>query len=534
MDGEEGLDLAAKIRDLDKRIQAENQMSENGTFTHSGQNVQKPPLNFNLLSPSVTRKKVKPLLMTSHTTVGPALGRAITPDMENEAAEPSLLGFRDSFRLTRQRRLELASSALPPGVFQNAAISSAKTDDHQIEYEEKLGEIMKKTNIITIRGMKYESKIDDLENLGELGHGTCGTVVRMRFKKTGDILAVKIMRKSGNREENKRIIRDLDVVLKSHDCPHIVQCVGCFVTDAEVWICMEMMTTCLEKLIQRTHAPVPEKILGKMTVSVLKALDYLKEIHGVIHRDVKPSNILLDSKGTFKLCDFGISGRLVDSKAKTRCAGCVAYMAPERICPADPNRPDYDIRADVWSFGISLVELATGELPYKNCKTDFEVLTRIIEDAPPSLPAHRGYSMDFCAFVKDCLTKDYKRRPKYRKLLDHPFVVRYELLNVDVASWLKNLQPRLLVPLAFQNALLSSPSPTAALPPHAPPKHTTTTTPTSAHVVAATTPQSAPQTPQKSWFVKQATKSIFRSAANVPSTAPLPRKQYNMVNNAFF
>lgn len=135
----------------------------------------------------------------------------------------------------------------------------------------------------------------------------------------------------------------------------------------------------------------------------MKALSYLKEKHGVIHRDVKPSNILLDETGGVKLCDFGISGRLVDSKAKTRSAGCAAYMAvsrctityhsvgecstflnngiiisivllqPERIDPPDPTKPDYDIRADVWSLGITLVELATGVFPYRDCKTDFEV-----------------------------------------------------------------------------------------------------------------------------------------------------------------
>lgn len=71
--------------------------------------------------------------------------------------------------------------------------------------------------------------------------------------------------------------------------------------------------------------------------------------------DVKPSNILIDTDGAIKLCDFGISGVLIESMAKSRNAGCAAYMSPERIEPSDPARPDYDIRADIWSVGITLV-----------------------------------------------------------------------------------------------------------------------------------------------------------------------------------
>ncbi|XP_052789585.1 dual specificity mitogen-activated protein kinase kinase 7-like isoform X2 [Mya arenaria] len=308
-----------------------------------------------------------------------------------------------------------------------------------VEIEQKYQEIMKQTGLLNINGQKVPTEITDLEPLGELGHGTCGQVVRMRHKQCCVMMAVKQMRRSGNKEENKRIIMDLDVVLKSHDCPYIVQCIGTFITQSEVWICMELMSTCLDKLLKKTKRPIPEKILGKMAVAMVRALHYLKEKHGVIHRDVKPSNILLDAKGTVKLCDFGISGRLVDSKAKTRSAGCAAYMAPERIDPPDPTRPDYDIRADVWSLGISLVELATGEFPYKNCKTDFEVLTKVLQEEPPLLPADQNFSTEFCSFVKDCLTKDYKRRPKYRKLLEHPFIKLYETLEVDIGTWFQDV-----------------------------------------------------------------------------------------------
>ena len=109
-------------------------------------------------------------------------------------------------------------------------------------------------------------------------------------------------------------------------------------------------------------------------MDTVKALSYLKEKLKIMHRDVKPSNILLDKSGAIKLCDFGISGQLVDSIAKTRDAGCRPYMAPERI---DPQRArGYDVRSDVWSLGITLIELATGKFPYPKWNSVFEQLTQ--------------------------------------------------------------------------------------------------------------------------------------------------------------
>lgn len=139
---------------------------------------------------------------------------------------------------------------------------------HDSEVESKLQEIMKMNGILNINGQRYQTDMKDLEHLGELGNGTCGHVVKMRHKPSGVVIAVKQMRRSGNAEENKRIIMDLDVVLKSHDCPYIVQCLGCFITESDVWICMELMATCLDKLLKRSRQAIPEDFLGKVTVAV--------------------------------------------------------------------------------------------------------------------------------------------------------------------------------------------------------------------------------------------------------------------------
>ncbi|KAF9413815.1 hypothetical protein HW555_008083 [Spodoptera exigua] len=328
----------------------------------------------------------------------------------------------------------------PPSMFPTRNITEFPPRSPQAsETEYRMREVYKVSGKLNVDGVEYRSHVDDLQQLGELGSGTCGHVVKMLHKPSNTVIAVKQMRRSGNSEETKRILMDLDVVVRSHDCPYIVRCLGCFVTDADVWICMELMASCFDKLLKRLGAPIPEAILGKVTVATVNALSYLKDTHGVIHRDVKPSNILLDERGNVKLCDFGISGRLVDSKAKTRSAGCAAYMAPERIDPPDPTRPDYDIRADVWSLGISLVELATGVFPYRDCQNDFEVLTRVIADDPPQLPDTDDFTPEFKLFVSQCLTKNYRQRPKYAKLLEHPFVVKSARSSISVGAWYASL-----------------------------------------------------------------------------------------------
>jgi mitogen-activated protein kinase kinase 4 len=170
------------------------------------------------------------------------------------------------------------------------------------------------------------------------------------------------------------------------------------------------------------------------------ALNYLKEKLKIIHRDIKPSNILISKNGEVKICDFGISGQLVDSIARTKDAGCRPYMAPERI---DPQRSKgYDVRSDVWSLGITLMEVATGKFPYPKWGSVFEQLYQVVQGDPPRLStSYNGmeFSEEFVDFVNICLIKEETHRPKYAKLLQHPFIQRCEKNRTDVASYVSDI-----------------------------------------------------------------------------------------------
>ena len=114
---------------------------------------------------------------------------------------------------------------------------------------------------------------------------------------------------------------------------------------------------------------IPENILRKVALSTVMGLKTLKDDHNIIHRDVKPTNILVNSRGQVKICDFGVSGNLVASIAKTNIS-CQSYMAPERIAGGGVQQSGasgggtYSVQSDVWSLGLSIIECAIGRYPY--------------------------------------------------------------------------------------------------------------------------------------------------------------------------
>lgn len=233
---------------------------------------------------------------------------------------------------------------------------------------------------------------------------------------------------------------DLDISMRSSACPYTVHFYGALFREGDVWICMEVMDKSLDQFYSKVYKngkTIPEDILGKIAFSVISALDYLYSQLRVIHRDVKPSNILINRKGEVKICDFGISGYLVNSIAKTIDAGCKPYMAPERIDPHG-NPANYDIRSDVWSLGIALMELATGKYPYRIWGTPFDQLKQVVSDDPPRLPAGQ-FTVEFDDLITKCLQKKYLDRPNYSSLLSHPFCVTHGTKETDVASFVQEV-----------------------------------------------------------------------------------------------
>ncbi|XP_023278347.1 dual specificity mitogen-activated protein kinase kinase 1 isoform X1 [Seriola lalandi dorsalis] len=201
-----------------------------------------------------------------------------------------------------------------------------------------------------------ELKDDDFEKICELGAGNGGVVFKVSHRPSGLIMARKLIHLEIKPAIRNQIIRELQVL---HECnsPYIVGFYGAFYSDGEISICMEHMDGgSLDQSLKKA-GKIPEQILGKVSIAVIKGLSYLREKHKIMHRDVKPSNILVNSRGEIKLCDFGVSGQLIDSMANSF-VGTRSYMSPERL-----QGTHYSVQSDIWSMGLSLVEMAIGRFP---------------------------------------------------------------------------------------------------------------------------------------------------------------------------
>ncbi|KAK2524403.1 Map2k5 [Columba guinea] len=260
-----------------------------------------------------------------------------------------------------------------------------------------------------------------------LGHGNGGTVYKAYHVPSGKILAVKVIPLDITLELQKQIMSELEILYKC-DSSYIIGFYGAFFVENRISLCTEFM----DGGSLDVYRKIPEHVLGRIAVAVVKGLTYLWSLK-ILHRDVKPSNMLVNTRGQVKLCDFGVSTQLVNSIAKTY-VGTNAYMAPERI-----SGEQYGIHSDVWSLGISFMELALGRFPYPQIQKNqgslmpLQLLQCIVDEESPVLPAGE-FSEPFVHFITQCMKKQPKERPAPEDLMGHLFIVQYNDGNAEVVS----------------------------------------------------------------------------------------------------
>ncbi|KAK4267682.1 hypothetical protein QN277_024430 [Acacia crassicarpa] len=274
----------------------------------------------------------------------------------------------------------------------------------------------------TTEKKKYPIGPENYELLEEIGQGVSAHVHRARCITLDEIVAIKILDFERENCDLNNVFREAQTMTLV-DHPNVVKSHCSFVSDHNLWVVMPYMAggSCLNILKAAHPDGFEEVVIATILREVLKGLEYLHH-QGHIHRDVKAGNILIDSRGAVKLGDFGVSACLFDSGDRQRTrntfVGTPCWMAPEVM----EQLHGYDFKADIWSFGITALELAHGHAPFSKYPP-LKVLIMTLQNAPPGLDYERDkkFSKSFRKMIADCLEKNPSKRPSASKLLKGTF-----------------------------------------------------------------------------------------------------------------
>ncbi|XP_075156748.1 serine/threonine-protein kinase Tao isoform X2 [Haematobia irritans] len=256
------------------------------------------------------------------------------------------------------------------------------------------------------------------EDLREIGHGSFGAVYYARCNLTKEIVAIKKMSYTGKQslEKWQDILKEIRF-LRQLNHPNTIEYKGCYLRESTAWLVMEYCVGSASDIIEVHKKPLHEDEIAAICDGVLSGLSYLHSL-GRIHRDIKAGNILLTDCGVVKLADFGSAAIKCPANSFV---GTPYWMAPEVILAMDEGQ--YDGKVDVWSLGITCIELAERKPPYFNMNA-MSALYHIAQNESPTLPKN-DWSDTFCSFVDLCLKKNPAERPSSTKLLGDPYVTRH-------------------------------------------------------------------------------------------------------------
>ncbi|XP_059480802.1 solute carrier organic anion transporter family member 74D-like [Neocloeon triangulifer] len=249
--------------------------------------------------------------------------------------------------------------------------------------------------------------------LCKLGEGSYGSVYKAVHKESEQVLAIKQVPVDTDLQE---IIKEISI-MQQCDSPYVVKYYGSYFKNTDLWIVMEYCGAgSVSDIMRLRKKTLSEEEISTIMSDTLKGLEYL-HLRRKIHRDIKAGNILLNSEGHAKLADFGVAGQLTDTMAKRNTViGTPFWMAPEVI-----QEIGYDCVADIWSLGITALEMAEGKPPYGDIHP-MRAIFMIPTKPPPSFREPDRWTAEFIDFVSRCLIKNPEERASASELLQHEFI----------------------------------------------------------------------------------------------------------------
>lgn len=360
----------------------------------------------------------------------------LSSSSSEDSTQPSPLSFAAGSRIQgpttpqikltkkeqRQHRksLKVMKKELEHGI--RSTISQPYNFVHRLHVEEDL----------TWKDLSGKEALSNLQLVEKLGEGSYGEVYKARAV-TGAILVVKVINIKLDNEESFR--KEIDIL---RECSHtnIVPYYGSIYEQDSVWILMEYCALgSLRDLIDISR-PLTESEVAVVCFHTLKALIYLHS-RNIIHRDVKAANILLNDQAQVKIADFGVSeqfsGHGAESRTSDKVLGTPLWMAPEvaTACALSSSAGKYDFKADVWSLGITVIEMVQGAPPFADMNP-MRAMRMVPIRPPPTLAEPEQWSPELNDFIGQCLIKDPNERPRAVDLFMHPFIEQVYSANSEV------------------------------------------------------------------------------------------------------